>query len=91
MTADHHPDQPYATAKQKKNRAKPSQIKKTQLKPNQIKKSQLKLEKTKLKPSQTKKPSQTGFCLKQLNRIKTSRFEPVLVFFKKKFNLTFFY
>jgi len=39
VTADHHPDQPYATAKQKKNRAKPSQIEKTQLKPNQIKKS----------------------------------------------------
>jgi hypothetical protein len=68
----------------KKNRAKPSQIEKTQLKPNQIKKNQPKLEKTKPKPSQIKKPSQSGFCSKKLNRIKTSRFEPVLVFLKKK-------
>jgi len=52
VTADHHPDQPYATAKQKKNKVE--------------------------------KPSQTGFYLKKLNRTKTSRFEPVLVFFKKK-------
>jgi len=68
-----------------------SDIKKTKLNQTEPKqKNRAKPEKNRAKP---KKPSQTGFCLKKLNRTETGRFEPVSVrfWFFKKINLIFFF